>query len=132
MTTDRYLREVATRDCSIDESIHITLPSKWLCDEMGLIHSEIEGEFKDSTGDIIACDPSISFLGPTGCLILKDKFTNFLEKEDLSIFWTVIGEKNIIGGVKNRKERIGRLEINGAFWLKNTTLEGKIDSKYIN
>lgn len=49
------------------------------------------------------------------CLVVrKNELMKKLEENDLNIFWTVLGEKLIIGGDhRNRDEWIGRLNISG-------------------
>ena len=48
---------------------------------------------------------------------------DFLDKNGYAILWTLLGEKQLIGGSLTGRDFIGRLEISGAYTLKNS---GKI------
>jgi len=52
----------------------------------------------------------------------------YLDSNKLEVVWTILGEKNIIGGFSS-KEYSGRLEISGAYKLNAQGLEGVINTK---
>jgi hypothetical protein len=56
------------------------------------------GRFKDSSGKIVAMDPSFEQSGPSMLLIQKGEFLTFLEENNLAVIWTINGEKLIAGG----------------------------------
>ena len=83
VSTDIYLQERSGLDCSIDDSIHIRLPAKWLTDNMKLQWQGIEGQFHNEKGELIAFDPSVTSVGPGTLLIKRDAFLKFLDDNGL-------------------------------------------------
>ncbi|MCK4395994.1 ATP-binding protein [candidate division WOR-3 bacterium] len=130
VTTDQYLREHATHDCSIDESIRIKLPAKWIIDNMKLKQTRFDGEYADLKDNIIAFDPSVKLSGPGALLISKQEFIDFLDNNGYDIFWTVVGAKDIIGGAFGGRDWKGTLEISGAYRLVKDSLNGKITPQF--
>jgi hypothetical protein len=53
----------------------------------------------------------------------------YLEENDFKIIWTILGEKQIIGGRTFGSDYVGRLEISGAFHFEYNELIGKINTK---
>jgi hypothetical protein len=68
-TVDEYLGESSSRDCSVHDTIHVTLPSKFIVEGMGLNWNGSEGNFFDSEGQLVAVDPSVRGAGPRALLI---------------------------------------------------------------
>lgn len=112
-----YLQEEGVYDCSINESINLTLPSKMLVRKMGLMWNGQKCGFEDKNGKLIAFDPSTAEQGPSALLVNKEEFVKFLDDNGYTILWTVLGEKGIISSFSNRN--FCRLEISGAYKLKN-------------
>lgn len=130
VSDDIYLSEGSVYDCSIDESIRINLPCKWLVDNMKLLHRDLDGKFFDQKGDLVIYDPSINSSAPSVLLADKHKLTSFLNSNGYSIFWTVLGEKNIIGDY-SRESWKGRLELGGVYKLnKANKIRGIINKKF--
>ncbi|MCY4513253.1 MAG: hypothetical protein OXB86_06160, partial [Bdellovibrionales bacterium] len=120
VTDDYYLNSSSSRDYSTDEAIRIKLPAKLIVDEMSLIQNHIDGRFFDKNDDLVVFDPSIFHSNMhQQVLIRKDKLLNFLKHKGYALFWTLIGEKNVIGIEVDRKNLSGRLEISGAYTLDN-------------
>ncbi len=89
-----------------------------------------EGEFVDKTGEVICFAPSVHFDSKPCLLIKKEPFLKYLRENKLRIFWTVLGEKNILGSISNRDLFSSRLEISGAYYLdKNNEIDGGINTK---
>ena len=84
VTTDSYLHEAGLHDCSIEESISIELPAKWLVDKMGLSWRGSDGRFYDRVGNMVAQDPSIRTAGPQALLMNKELLTDFLNSQGVS------------------------------------------------
>ena len=99
---------------------------------MKLKTSDIEGHYNDSEGNLIAFDPSIFEKGPSCLLIEKKALKEFLEKQGLSIFWTIQGEKQMIGGSRYSNGWKGRLEIEGILRMDKGKIVGIIDSEYVD
>ena len=119
VTDDEYLSSGSSTDCSTNGTIRAKLPAKWIIDSMGLEQKYVDARFFDKHGVLIAFDPSIFDISMHGCvLIRKDKFIAFLKQQKCTILWTLLGEKNLIGG-RETERSIGRLEVNGAYFLED-------------
>lgn len=115
VTNDEYLSSGSSIDCSTNESIRVKLPAKWIVDEMELTQKYADGRFFDKKRDLIAFDPSVFYdKFPRYLLIQKEKLRDFLKRKGYSIFWTLLGEKNMIGGGITGQP-LGWLRINGAY-----------------
>ena len=69
-------------------------------------------------GEIICVDPSVDGKGNSSLLVRKEDLLNALNENNLDIFWTVLGEKNI--HQKNDDEYIEGQVISGiAYFDKN-------------
>ena len=111
---DQYSVSGSSIDCSIDEDIRVSLPAKFIVDEMQLVQTYVDGRFFDKEG-VVAFDPSIFHQNiPSQVLVRKDKLLNFLKRKGYSLIWTFFGDKNIIG-----KSTPDRLVINDAYTLDN-------------
>jgi hypothetical protein len=115
--TTTYLRENGTFDCSIDDTISVLMPSAWLIRNMGLGWSGGRFSFVDSTNEVVAFNPSAEEVGPSALLISKEKLTRFLSENNFALIWTVLGERQLIGG--HHREWHGRLELSGAYQLRD-------------
>lgn len=117
VTDEGYLNEGSTHDCSIDESINVKLPAKWITDRMKLQQKYTDGRFYDGQGELVACYPFVFDRKPPSFLLMrKDKLITFLKKEKCSIFWTLLGEKQTIGG-GGIGQPYGWQEISGVYTL---------------
>jgi hypothetical protein len=122
VTDDSYLNEF-TLDCSHSGSVSVKLPCKWLVNKMNLYHKYLDGRFYNNE-NLVTIDTSIfeeNF--PSALLIDKHEILEYLNRNDFVIFWTLLGEKQLIGGSHLRKDFVGRLEISGCYTLGN---KGKI------
>ena len=119
VTTDSYLHEAGLYDCSIEESISIELPVKWLVDKMGLSWRGSDGRFYDRVGNMVAQDPSIRTAGPQALLMDKELLTDFLNSQGYRLVWTVRGEKNIRGDRRRDEDMPGWMEISGYMKMKD-------------
>lgn len=126
---DDYIRESGGYDCSIDESIRISVPSLQLMHGMELRWTGVEGKYSDLYGTIAAFDPSVDEQGPSTLLLHKKQFSSFLTERGFDVIWTVIGAKEIIGGNASKKWR-GRLALNGVFRLEDDIPIGKVKSLF--
>ncbi len=132
VTDDCYLNEF-TLDCSRDESISMALPSKFIVNKMNLKQPELDGRFRDKKGKLIMYATSVSEENTPSALIAdKQEFLNFLNKNDYAVFWTLLAEKQFIGGSRSGREGYkGRLEIAGVYHFDSSgNLKGKMNSKF--
>ena len=115
VTNDQYISNGSSIDFSTNEAIRVKLPAKFLVDEMNLTQSYTNGIFFGKNGELIAFDPSVFDDNMPGYLFIrKDKLVNFLKCKGYSLFWTLLGKKNIISG-DIVKQPLGCLEINGVY-----------------
>jgi hypothetical protein len=130
LTTTTYLQESGGYDCSIDNNISLNIPSEFLVKKMSLFWNGVDGSYYNSEGELIAYDPSIFYNGPSVLLIKKEPFLNFLKSNHFGIFWTLIGEKQMLGDWYSDREPKGRLLINGTYSLKECKIQGKLRTEF--
>ena len=132
VTDDQYVSRGSSIDCSTDEAFRIKLSAKFIVDKMNLIQSYIDGRFFDDKGDLVAFDPSVfDDSMPKSVLMRKDKLSDFLKRKGYALFWTLLGEKNVIGSGMGQSP--GRLEIDGAYALAgNGKIIGKKRSRFLH
>jgi hypothetical protein len=53
-----YFTPDAGYDCSIDETVSLSLPCQWLAKELDLGNKSVEGEFFDDKSRLVAFDPT--------------------------------------------------------------------------
>lgn len=117
VTDEHYNSSGLSRDCSTNESINIKLSAKFIVDKMNLDQTLTDGKFFDKNGELITFDPGIFDANMSRCIFIrKNKMIHFLKNNGYALFWTLLGEKNIIGGYSIGRQ-FGRLEINGAYTL---------------
>lgn len=126
---EEYINEGSGFDCSTDTGIQIKIPSGLLAKKMNL-RNALDGRFYDSEGNLLAFDPSLFEYGPSALLLKRENFIEFLEENQLSIFWTVVGEKQVLDGSWDKGNWKSRLNINGVYWLKADKLNGKLSMTF--
>ena len=131
VANDEYGREHGTYDCSIDDSIFIDLPGRFVAEGMNLKWNGVEGNWYDYAGQLVALDPSVRLPGPRALLLRRDSLIEFLDANGLALFWTVLGERQSIGGSMSHQDYRGHLEINGAYFLDGDSVIGNMRSEYI-
>ncbi len=132
VTTDQYMQENSGHDCSIDKTVIIYLPSKWIINNMNLCWNGVEGYFYSKNKQLIAFDPSVTTAGPRTLLINKDTFEKFLADNNYDILWTILGEKNIISGGMLPIAWQGRLEFTGAYRIYKGKLDGSVKHTFVS
>jgi len=91
----------------------------------------VEGSFFDNNRNLIAIDPSVMFPGPSALLIKRDSLRDFLRKLDLTILWTVTGEKQLIGSPFRHDEWKGVMDFSGGYVLQDDgSIHGRISPKF--
>jgi hypothetical protein len=65
--------------------------------------------YVDSDGRTIFFDPSVSEPGPQAALVDREAFLSALDREGLSAFWVIAGEKGVFGGRRTGDGFGGRL-----------------------
>lgn len=93
-TSAEYFCEHSTYDCSIDSTIQISIPSRWLAEKLSIRPSGRYGDFVESSGTVVTFDPSTRELGRSVLLVREDRLLQLLSRERVAIVWTLLGEKN--------------------------------------
>lgn len=128
VTTESFLWEEEF-DFSKEETISYLKPCNKIYHGMDLKFSIVESEFINKNNQVICFAANVNNDSKSYLLIKKKPFLEFLDKNGLDIFWTVLGEKQIIGGLSSRDEYVGRLEISGTYFFENNNLTGKTNYK---
>ncbi len=118
-------------DNSKEDTISFLKPSSVIYKGMNLKFSQREGEFIDSSEEVQCFAPDVYHNSKSYLLVRKHSFLKFLKENKLNIVWTVLGEKQIIGGRSFGANYLGRLEISGAYYFENEILVGKINTKNV-
>lgn len=116
-------------DKSKEETISFLKPSTVIHKGMDLKYSQREGEFMDNSEVVQCFAPNVYHDSKSYLLVRKSSFLKFLNENKLKVVWTILGEKQIIGGRSFGTEYHGRLEISGAYYLENEKLNGTINTK---
>jgi hypothetical protein len=116
-------------DKSKEETISFLKPSALVHKGMDLKYSQREGEFKDNSEVVQCFAPNVYHDSKSYLVVRKRSFLKFLNENNLKIVWTILGEKQIIGGRSFGTEYHGRLEISGAYYFDNEELNGIINTK---
>lgn len=116
-TGGNYLCESSTFDCSLSDTVWMSLPSKVVVDKLGLRMKGRRGHFYDASGERVAYDPSVGEETPRTLLFRESTMTRFLQEQKLELFWVLLGEKNVYPNdfSMNRGKWLGRLEYYGAY-----------------
>lgn len=133
VTSDQYMQERGNYDCSIDDTISMYLPAKWIAEQMGLCWRGVEGCYFDRSGDLMTQDPSVGSAGPSALLVNKERMSEFLRAKGYRIVWTLLGEKDIRAGMHSTSENWpGRMEISGCLRLKNSSIDGRATARWVS
>jgi hypothetical protein len=126
-TTDKYYWEEEF-DYSKTDSISFMKPSKILFDGVKMKYAKNDGEFIDDHGNKVCFDVSVLNRSHQCLLIRKENFMKFLDENDLTICWTIIGEKQINIPHSRNEDFLGYMKINGYVYLD----DGKIINESMN
>ncbi len=88
------------------------------------------GTYLDASGNVVFFDPSVKERGPSVLLTKEDSFLSFLSEHGYEILWTVLAEKNMIGGTLTHEDWKGRLEISGAYCMLSGKLTGSLNASF--
>ncbi len=116
-------------DKSKEETISFLKPSTVIHKGMDLKYSLSEGEFVDNSKVVQCFAPNVYHNSKSYLIVRKHSFLKFLNENKLKIVWTVLGEKQIIGGRSFGTNYLGRLEISGAYYFDGEELKGVIHTK---
>ncbi len=128
LATWHYTREYTGFDCSLDDSYSLRLPVHNILEKLDLKWTGQASDYVDSDGRLAAFDPTAHKEGPCSLLLREDLLRQYLKDEELTLCWTVVGEKQVIGK-EMASEYHGRLEISGAYSYRDRRLKGFLNSK---
>lgn len=112
LTTAEYYWE-SQFDYSKEGSLRIIKPSNILFKGLKMRYANKEGHFIDEDGGVICFDPSIYHVSNPSLMVKKDKLIEFLSDNNLTICWTLIGEKQVISPIDSRDNRLGVMQLSG-------------------
>lgn len=116
-------------DKSKEDTISFLKPSKVIYEGMNLRYSQNEGEFVNCSGEVQCFAANVYHDSKSYLLVKKYPFLKFLQENNLKVVWTVLGEKQILGGPSFRTNYPGRLEISGAYYYDKEKLRGMVNTK---
>lgn len=101
-------------------------PREYMYSAMKLQYSKNIGEWLNENGQVVCFDLSVRQGGSSALIVKQNFIQEFLSKNNLKIFWTCLGEKNIYGTSFSGKRFSKWLELSGVFTLNNGNVEGEI------
>lgn len=103
-------------------NIAYNIPCKSIFDGMDLQYSKLDGDFLNSSGKLMATN-----INPKGVLIKKKEFVDFLSKNNLEIFWTVLGEKQAFSSLGGDNGKNYFMEYSGLYFMEDLEIKGTIN-----
>ncbi len=113
-------------DCSMDASLSLSLPSFDLVNGLGVRWSGHGADYVDASNQVAAYDPTAHSEGPDALLIREDLLHEYLTRENLTMCWTVIGEKRVLPAGLRAGLVHPPLRFNGAFVLAKGKVVGNL------
>ena len=117
-TAIEYLWE-NEQDYSKDGSISFYKPAELVFRLLNLQYTDIEGILANAEGEVICFDPSIKYNMPKCLLVRKKDFLETLDANNLSVFWSILGEKQVLGFSAKPGEWIGRQTISNLVYFES-------------
>jgi len=118
-----YHAESSDFDCSVDDSYTLRLPAEEPMTKLGLRWTGRGAEFATSSGKVVALDPTASAPGPSTLLLRADALLGLQQREQLTLCWAVIGEKQILSAGFDGPHHPA-LRLSGAYILDGATIKG--------
>lgn len=110
----------STYDCSMDETIHLTMPAFAMAVNMNLSGQNFDGVFTmRESHEIIGFNLKNSEVH--GFLFRQSILEKFLNENDLGIFWSILSEKRMLGGYTDKSP--GRHDFSSSVILLNGELK---------
>jgi hypothetical protein len=121
LTTDVYYWE-EEHDYSKEGTLNILKPSKIIFDGLEMKYANKDGQYRDKDGNLICFEASVENRTHQCLLVNKEKLLKFLDDNDLTICWALIGEKRVLTPGFGGKDFIGLLEVSSYTYLKDAKL----------
>jgi len=122
-------------DNSVLDTLRVDFPIADIVRGVGAVASDPErGAWFDASRRIVCIDPSVAQPGPGAALVRRDSLEAFLKNSPFALLWTLLSEKQIIGG-NTFRTYYGRLVTSGAYWMREAadgtfSLEGGKTSRF--
>lgn len=129
LTTSEYYWE-SEFDYSKEDSLRMLKPSNILFKGLKMRYANKEGYYIDENGDVICFDPSIYHESNPCLMVRKDKLMEFLSDNNLTICWTLIGEKLIISPISSRDNSLGVMQLSGHISLDGSGIINIKDAEH--
>ena len=131
VTDDAYLNGFIY-DCSYDGILTVKLPCKWLVNKLEIKQKYVDGRWFNEKDELVCLPVNIFEKQFFSALLIKKNFLcEFLKENNYTIFWTLLGEKRLIGGRYANQDYQGHLIINGIYKMnRNYKLKGKFTVKF--
>ncbi|HEY9167376.1 MAG TPA: ATP-binding protein [Candidatus Kryptonia bacterium] len=118
-------------DCSKDEAIRFMMLNKPVFNGMNLRLGSFEGEVVDRSRRIMAFDPSVRTRSISCLLVRKREFFDYLKKNNLEVFWAMLGEKQVYReGAHNVQPKV-YVEMSGLYYFDGGILKGKTKPRLV-
>ena len=95
------------------------IPCKYIFNKMNLQYAPVDGNLQNCNNEIVSMNST-----PSGVLIRKKDFIQFLDANNLDIVWTLLGEKFSFDNNQN-EESYFKVPC-GVYYLENSELKGEI------
>ncbi len=132
LTTDKYYWE-SEFDYSKEDSLNILKPSQIVFEGLKMKYSHRDGEYRDENNSIVCFEASVYNESHQCLLVKKEELLKFLDENDLTLVWTIIGEKQIITHRHSYEDFIGLLQISGIVNMdENNQFNTKLNIKLMD
>ena len=121
-----YRVESGVYDCSVTDDYALRLPHHRFLSSLELRWSGHAADYLDREGNLAAFDPTAHEDGPSALLVREDLLLKYLRKEGLALWWTILGEKWVVGSMADHKYH-GSLKLSGAYRYTDQGPEGSIN-----
>jgi hypothetical protein len=116
LTTDKYYWESGF-DYSKEDSLSILKPSRIIFEGLEMQYSQRDGKYINKENNVICFEASVYNESHQCLLVQKDELLKFLDDNELTIFWTTIGEKQVFTPNHHREDFLGLMEVSGFSYL---------------
>lgn len=124
-----YLAE-ESNDYSFQEVISWLKPCEEIFKGLNLSYGNGNSILYDEEGDIVCFDTGELWSEDIGFAIKKEQLLKFLNDNDYKIFWTVLGEKRILGKRFSEKKEYRMNNISGIYYYEGDELVGIVNKYY--
>ena len=120
----KYPFRAGPRDQSVSDYSRLHLPAQKIVQMGRLRWSGHAADFRDSSGNLAAFDPSTYKLGPSASLVREEFLRELMRRHELGVVWTVRCMKS--QNLTHWEPGSPSLRISGAYWLSEAGPVGSI------